>query len=109
MSYERWLNYIQNADKSSFLIGKNRRFYYKFKDGAEMIEEYNMETGILSRRTWKRNVLRTIEINNENVFENSMDWDVEVGDMYTSGNKSDLLQESDATVKIHVTTYIYIY
>lgn len=102
MSYERWLNYIQNADKSSFIIGKTKRFYYKFEDGAVMVEEYNIETGILLRRAWKnkRNVLRTIT--SDNFIENPMDWDIEVGDIFTSTNSSDLLQESKATVRIYV-------
>lgn len=91
MSFESWINYIQNAEKSSFCSGKIQNVHYKFTDGAEMIEEYSMETWILLRRSWKkkRNIL-------DGTF---VKWDIEVGDTFQSiDDLNFILKEADISV-----------
>lgn len=44
--------------------------HYKFQDGDEMAEEYNLDTNIILRRAWKRG---------KNLSKKS-EWDIEVGD-----------------------------
>lgn len=54
MSYENWLNYLKSAQKSSLINGGLRKVFYKFPDGKSMMEEYNMETGVIQKRAWRR-------------------------------------------------------
>ncbi|EDW69426.1 protein DPCD [Drosophila virilis] len=54
MSYENWLNYLQSAEKNSMISGKLRKVLYKFPDGRQMAEEYNMDTGVVQRRAWRK-------------------------------------------------------
>lgn len=51
------------------ILSGTRKIHYKFDDGREMVEEYNLETGVLTKRAWKKN----------NILKSSK-WDVEVGD-----------------------------
>ncbi|XP_034483361.1 protein DPCD [Drosophila innubila] len=54
MSYQNWLNYLQSAEKNSMISGRLRKVLYKFPDGRQMAEEYNMDTGIVQRRAWRK-------------------------------------------------------
>ncbi|KAH8302373.1 hypothetical protein KR044_005678 [Drosophila immigrans] len=54
MSYQNWLDFLQSAEKNSMLSGKLRKVHYKFPDGRQMAEEYNMDTGIVQRRAWRK-------------------------------------------------------
>lgn len=54
MSYQNWLNYLQSAEKNSIISGKVRKVLYKFPDGRQMAEEYNMDTGVVQRRAWRK-------------------------------------------------------
>ncbi|XP_030372631.1 protein DPCD [Scaptodrosophila lebanonensis] len=54
MSYQNWLNYLQSAEKNSMISGRLRKVLYKFPDGKQMAEEYNMDTGIVQRRAWRK-------------------------------------------------------
>lgn len=54
MSYEIWLGYLQSAEKTSMISGRLRKVLYKFPDGRQMAEEYNLDTGIVQRRAWKK-------------------------------------------------------
>ncbi|XP_017098235.2 protein DPCD [Drosophila bipectinata] len=54
MSYQNWLNYLQSAEKNSMISGRLRKVLYKFPDGQQMAEEYNMDTGIIQRRAWRK-------------------------------------------------------
>ncbi|XP_031638844.1 protein DPCD [Contarinia nasturtii] len=93
MSYENWMNYIKNAEKSSFISGKIRKIYYKFNDSKEMCEEYNMETGILFRRAWKKK---------QNILSTDDGWEIELGD--TISNTKDLNQIIKETNKAPILT-----
>lgn len=98
MEYKNWMNYIQNANKSSIIAEKIRKVYYKFNDGKEMCEEYSMETGILLRRAWKKK---------PNILGDS-DWDVELGE--TMPNRHDdidnIIKETNTEV---LNTYDHFY
>lgn len=54
MSYSDWLNLIRSAEKTSLINGTIRKVFYKFPDGRQMVEEYNMETGLIKKRSWKK-------------------------------------------------------
>ncbi|EDV96048.1 protein DPCD [Drosophila grimshawi] len=54
MSYQNWLNYLQSAEKNSMISGRLRKVLYKFPDGRQMAEEYNMDTGVVQRRAWRK-------------------------------------------------------
>lgn len=99
MSFERWINYIRNAEKSSIISGQIRKIHYKFKD-AEMIEEYSTETGILLRRAWKKKQNALSTQMNTNPFGGSIfDWDIELGDMFPASNDANfLVKESNTAV-----------
>lgn len=98
MSYERWLNYIESADKIAFIVGKTRKVSYKFFDGAEMIEEYNTETGILIRRAWKS---RHDVLCSTSWYESLFNSEIELGDNISATEDSQmLLKESHPMVVI---------
>lgn len=80
MSFQSWIDYIKNAEKTSFISGKLRRVHYKMRDGAEMIEEYSMDTGILVKRAWKkkRDILCTDSADDMNNAH--YNWDIELGE-----------------------------
>ncbi|KAH8303847.1 hypothetical protein KR018_012103 [Drosophila ironensis] len=54
MSYQNWLMYLQSAEKHSMISGTLRKVLYKFPDGKQMAEEYNLTTGIVVRRAWRK-------------------------------------------------------
>lgn len=89
MSYQRWLNYIKSAEKSSIISGNVRKVHYVFSDGEEMCEDYSIDTGILIRRAWrkKRNIL----------CGDTFDWDLEIGENASSTTEY-LVKESNLTV-----------
>eukprot|EP00099_Drosophila_melanogaster_P008507 NP_001261224.1 uncharacterized protein Dmel_CG13901, isoform B [Drosophila melanogaster] len=82
MSYQNWLNYLQAAEKNSMISGRARKVLYKFPDGRQMAEEYNMDTGIVQRRAWK---------SKSNKIMGESEWEIELGDeprqLNWSGNK----------------------
>uniref|UniRef100_A0A182PUS0 Protein DPCD n=1 Tax=Anopheles epiroticus TaxID=199890 RepID=A0A182PUS0_9DIPT len=78
MSYENWLNLINSADKSSIIQGTVRKVHYRFPDGREMVEEYNIETGVVVRRAWK----------NTSALLQKEDWTIELGDSIPEGLKT---------------------
>lgn len=103
MSFERWMNYIQNAEKSSIISGKIRKVHYKFEDGAEMMEEYTMETGIIMRRSWKKKQNMFDVQTDTSGFNGSLfDWDIELGNTISSNHDSNfLVKESNTTVTLN--------
>ncbi|KAG5889939.1 hypothetical protein JTB14_018834 [Gonioctena quinquepunctata] len=65
-----WASQIKQAKKSCLLDKNLKKIHYNFQNGKEMVEEYNMDTGVLTRRAWrcKQNLSGKDE------------WDVEIGD-----------------------------
>lgn len=98
MSFVKWLNQIKNAEKSSIITGRNRKVHYKFSDGQEMAEEYNMDTGVLQRRAWKR----------EKTLGGEPDWEIELGDKVRSLNGEDKLIVQEAVTEVRLLTDITI-
>lgn len=100
MSYERWMNYIRNAEKSSFCSGKIRKIHYKFNDEAEMIEEYSMETGILIQRAWKKqNNLLGLQTGSSEFNGSLYNWDIELGEtIQPTYDPHFVVKETDLTV-----------
>ncbi|XP_017772293.1 PREDICTED: protein DPCD-like [Nicrophorus vespilloides] len=82
---DRWFECVKSAEKSALVQGNTKKVHYHFENGREMVEEYNLDTNVLSRRAWK--------INNEMGGEG--DWDIEVGDPMPAGLKAsnDLISE----------------
>lgn len=107
MSFEPWLNYIKNAEKSSFITGKIRKVHYKFGDGAEMLEEYNMDTGVLMRRGWKkRNDVLCMQPAGEDVNKTLFNWDIELGEVMSTKQIDDfVVKESSTAVRLHLHHY----
>ncbi|XP_068633891.1 protein DPCD [Battus philenor] len=48
-----WFKTLLNAEKSCIKDDKIKKVHYKFEDGREMVEEYNVDTQVLLRRAWK--------------------------------------------------------
>lgn len=100
MSYQNWLNYLQSAEKNSMISGRLRKVLYKFPDGQQMAEEYNMDTGIIQRRAWRKC----------KQLMGEPEWEIELGEeprqLNWSGNKqtgpggdADSLVGSEFTVR----------
>lgn len=47
-----------------------KKVHYEFNKNEEMVEEYNLDTGVLTRRAWKRKT----NIGGEG------DWEIEIGE-----------------------------
>lgn len=60
-----------------FLFSGARKIHYKFENGEQMIEEYNLNTGVLTKRAWKSN----------KSIRKDDDWEVEIGDSWTDTNQ----------------------
>ncbi|BET02007.1 deleted in primary ciliary dyskinesia homolog (mouse) [Nesidiocoris tenuis] len=65
-----WLEKLKNAEKTCIIQEGKRKVHYRFNDGEEMAEEYNMATDIILRRAWKR----------KNTLKQGDQWEVELGD-----------------------------
>lgn len=100
MSFEPWLNYLRNAEKTSFITGKIRKVHYKFSDGAEMLEEYSMETGVLMRRAWKKKQdVLCMQRANDNLNKTLFNWDIELGELAPVTQTDDfMVKESNTAV-----------
>lgn len=86
---EHWIGLLKNAKKESITEGNLKKVHYELAEGKEMVEEYNMETEVLSRRAWR---VKT------NLGGESM-WEVEIGDPEPSALKpDDLIKESSSQV-----------
>ncbi|XP_049540100.1 protein DPCD [Anopheles darlingi] len=70
MTFDKWLQSIKKAEKTSSVLGNVRTVYYRFLDGREMFEEYSIETGMVLKRAWK---VKSRLIRKE-------EWEIELGD-----------------------------
>ncbi|KAF2879101.1 hypothetical protein ILUMI_27065 [Ignelater luminosus] len=48
-----WLTTFKNAKKTCIQQGNFRKVDYNLPNGKEVIEEYNMDTGVVNRRAWE--------------------------------------------------------
>lgn len=86
-----WFNRLLKAKKSCLIQNHFRKIHYLFENGQEMVEEYNMDTKVLSRRAWR--------VKNELGGEG--EWDIEVGDPEPSClQKEQLITENSTQVTI---------
>lgn len=73
-----WFKSLLDAEKTSLKEDKIRKIHYKFEDDREMVEEYNVDTQVLLRRSWKSN----------GKLGSEGKWDVEIGDPIPDGVQS---------------------
>lgn len=91
MSVGQWIEYIKNAEKTSFISGKLRRIHYKMTDGAEMLEEYSMDTGILVKRGWKKKCDILCTELADDINSTQYNWDIELGEKIQPLKSSEFL------------------
>ncbi|KOB74943.1 hypothetical protein OBRU01_08267 [Operophtera brumata] len=48
-----WYRSLVDAEKTCLKEDKLKKIHYKFDDGREMVEEYNVDTQVMCRRAWK--------------------------------------------------------
>lgn len=85
-----WLIDIKKAKKEALLEGNLKKVRYEFENGQEMVEEYNLDTNIVTRRAWR---VKSKVGGDEN-------WEIELGDpqpnQFQNGNS--LIKESSTQV-----------
>ncbi|XP_022912221.1 protein DPCD [Onthophagus taurus] len=74
-----WLSKIKSSKKSSISQGNLKKVHYEFTKDVELVEEYNTDTEVLTRRAWRRKT----HLGGEG------DWDVEIGDPEPSALKKE--------------------
>ncbi|CAH0548536.1 unnamed protein product [Brassicogethes aeneus] len=80
-----WSTYLKNAKKSCMVDNKLKRVRYDFDDGKIMVEEYNMDTYVVTRRAWKKST----KIGDQD------QWEIELGDPEPTYNKEEgVIKES---------------
>ncbi|EZA52753.1 hypothetical protein DMN91_002108 [Ooceraea biroi] len=89
MTPDLWLNTLRNAEKTVFMQNGGRKAHFLLEDGREMVEEYNAETNVVIRRTWKT----------KNSFDTFTGWEVEVGTSVPKQNNLETtgIQESSTS------------
>lgn len=104
MSFAPWMNYIRAAAKSSFISGKVRKVHYKMNDGAEMLEEYSMETGILIRRAWKKRTdVLCMKPAEDDLTGIRFEWDIELGELGSMPTTGEfMVKEANTAVSLNV-------
>lgn len=74
-----WFTQLKSAKKSSIVDGNLKKIHYDLENGQELVEEYNLDTCVLTRRAWKR----------KKELKNDDQWDVEIGDPEPMFNKDE--------------------
>ncbi|XP_035673611.1 protein DPCD-like [Branchiostoma floridae] len=69
-SYSEWLSYLQSAEKTALVQDGKKKVHFKFPDGKEMAEEYDVKTNDLLLRKWRK----------KGTLGGSGTWEIEVGD-----------------------------
>ncbi|XP_029156929.1 protein DPCD [Nylanderia fulva] len=80
MTPEAWLKYIYNSKITVFVENGHRKVHSLFQNGAEMVEEYNLDTHVVMRRIWKK----------KNSFGTDLGWTVEIGDPEPNENSMEI-------------------
>nr|CAD7201739.1 unnamed protein product [Timema douglasi] len=88
-----WLDMLKKAEKVCLDKDGYRKVHYRFDGGNEMVEEYNLQTNVLTRRAWKR--VQTIG--------GQGTWEVELGDPEPSTLPSTNLEIKESSVTPFVT------
>ncbi|KAL3278855.1 hypothetical protein HHI36_016375 [Cryptolaemus montrouzieri] len=88
---QNWLNQLKDAKKSAIADDYLKKVHYEFKDGRELVEEYNLQTNVVTRRAWRTKD----KIGNEN------EWDIELGDPEPRfGDESQMVIKENASQPI---------
>ena len=85
---DAWKEKLIAARKTAMVQGSIRKVHYEFGNDIEMAEDYDMKTGELLIRKWKKS----------SKIGKKSDWEYEVG-APPMNQKSDLLWESSSTPK----------
>lgn len=93
-----WYNRILKAKKSCINQLNLWRVHYEFENGQEMVEEYNMDTKVLTRRAWK--------IKNE--LGNEDGWNIEVGDPEPAALTTNNSFIKENISQVHITNKKYL-
>lgn len=89
---DSWLTTLKNAKKSCIQQNNLRKVHFELANGKELVEEYNMDTSVLTRRAWR--------------FKSELgaegDWKVEIGDPEPTIGLTDsvLIKENSNQVNI---------
>lgn len=98
MSFVAWLDYLKSAEKSSIIQSEVRKIRYKFPDGAEMMEEYSMSTGIVLKRAWKKKRdMLTFSPTDSAIGDGHFRWEYELGDFTRPLKNSEFLFKESPT------------
>lgn len=89
----QWVSLLQNAQKSCMVQGNLKKVHYDLADGRELVEEYNTDTGVLTRRAWKV----------KSDIGGDGQWDIEIGDPEPTRLRDDNYIKEDST---QVNSYI---
>lgn len=83
-----WFSQLKNAKKTSMEENNFKKIHYDLGNGQELVEEYNLDTNVLTRRAWKRNT----ELKNDD------QWEIEIGDPEPIYNKNEniLIRENSS-------------
>lgn len=83
-----WFLQLKNAKKSCLIESNLKRIHYELENGQEMVEEYNIDTNVLTRRAWKQ----------KTDFKQEVEWNIEVGDSEPvfNENKNILIKENSS-------------
>ncbi|XP_045769380.1 protein DPCD [Maniola jurtina] len=97
-----WYKSLLNAEKTCLKEDKIKKIHYKFDDGNEMVEEYNVDTRVLLRRAWKT----------KGKLGGEGKWSVEIGDPIPEGAPNsdalDIMESKDQPALLKRNTRINI-
>lgn len=97
-----WYKSLLNAEKTCLKEDKIKKIHYKFEDGREMVEEYNVDTHVLLRRAWKM----------KGKLGGEGKWSVEVGDPIpdatTNTDVLDIIESKDQPTVLKRNTRVNI-
>ncbi|CAH2234129.1 jg5830 [Pararge aegeria aegeria] len=97
-----WYKSLLNAEKTCLKEDQIKKIHYKFDDGNEMVEEYNVDTRVLLRRAW----------NMKGKLGGEGKWSVEIGDPIpdatTNADTLDLMESKDQPILLKRNTRINI-
>lgn len=92
LSSMNWLSSLLNAKKSCLKQNHLLKVHYALPDGREMVEEYDTNIDVLTRRAWKV----------KNAIGDGDEWSIEVGDpeRIVLMNDGSLIQENSSQVRV---------
>lgn len=84
-----WLNQIKQAKKTCMLQDNLKKVHFDFENGREMVEEYNLDTNVVTRRAWKV----------KGQMGGAGEWEIELGDPeYSQKEHTLVIKENSSQV-----------